>query len=149
MEIGTTQVYLDTDHSRVCVKDVEEQRGNYGYPETLGYRWLDQSEVFPFYELRAAAANVAEFKGNVAHASNVSAKAIEAQFATLKEKGKKFVVLSAFGCGAFGNDNKVIAKGYLQAIEKYKEYFKGGVIAFGIFNQDGIGKGTKLRLFSE
>eukprot|EP00392_Amoebophrya_sp_AT5.2_P014670 g14831.t1 len=67
-EIGTTQVYLDTDHSRVCVKDVEEQRGKYGDPETLGYRWLDSSEVFPFYELRAAAANVWDFNGNVSSA---------------------------------------------------------------------------------
>lgn len=44
------RVYLDTAQPRVCIRGPEDRaRADLGYP------WLPRDEVFPFYELRAAA----------------------------------------------------------------------------------------------
>lgn len=43
------QVYLDV-HPRVCIRGPED-----GNRQDLGYPFLPEDEVFPFYELRAAA----------------------------------------------------------------------------------------------
>jgi hypothetical protein len=44
------RVYLDEKNPRVCVRGPEDRSSN-----DLGYKLLDKNEVFPFYELRAAA----------------------------------------------------------------------------------------------
>ena len=44
------RVYLDLNRPRVCIRGPEDLRS----PD-LGYRWLDEGDVFPFFELRAAA----------------------------------------------------------------------------------------------
>ncbi|MEZ4618035.1 MAG: DUF2263 domain-containing protein [Caldilineaceae bacterium] len=36
-------VYLDADHPRICIRGPEERQD-----ENLGYRWLDEHEIFPF-----------------------------------------------------------------------------------------------------
>ena len=79
------KVFLDVERPRVCVRG----------PEAEDYRWLDKTEVFPFYELRAAAQDCRRMKFSAENAR----ERIKAQFATLKEKKVKHVVLSAFGCG--------------------------------------------------
>ena len=44
------RVYLDSTHPRVCIRGPEDR----SRPD-LGYAWLPDDEVFPFFELRAAA----------------------------------------------------------------------------------------------
>ena len=78
-------VFLDVDTPRVCVRGAEAEN----------YRKLKDTEIFPFYELRAAAQDCRSF-----HFNEKNARArIQAQFYTLKQKKVKHVVLSAFGCG--------------------------------------------------
>lgn len=47
------RVYLDAKTPRVCLRGPEDQK-----KENFGYKLLDKTEVFPFYELRAAAADL-------------------------------------------------------------------------------------------
>lgn len=48
-------------------------------------------------------------------------KRIRAQFLTLKERGVKHVVFSAFGCGAFGNDAHKVASLYKEVIAEFSD----------------------------
>lgn len=57
-------------------------------------------QVFPFYEMRAAADDL---RGGQRFDSASMRKKVAAQFDTLQEHGIRHTVLSAFGCGAFGN----------------------------------------------
>ena len=47
-EKGT--VYLDTEQPRICIRGAEDRDVS-----DLGYPWLPNDEIFPFFELRAAA----------------------------------------------------------------------------------------------
>ena len=47
------RVYLDVARPRVCIRGPEEREQS-----DLGYRWLGDDEVFPFYELRSAAVDL-------------------------------------------------------------------------------------------
>ena len=47
---STGRVYLDTRHPRVCIRGAEDLD-----QPNLGYRLLEEDELFSFYELRAAA----------------------------------------------------------------------------------------------
>merc|ERR550525_1439711 len=47
------KVYLDAQNPRVCIRGSEDRRSR-----DLGYRWLEEDEIFPFYELRAAAVDL-------------------------------------------------------------------------------------------
>ena len=47
------RVYLDVEHPRVCIRGPEDRRR-----DDLGYEWLDDNDVFPFLELRAAAVDL-------------------------------------------------------------------------------------------
>mmetsp|Transcript_13649 Transcript_13649/g.26470 ORF Transcript_13649/g.26470 Transcript_13649/m.26470 type:complete len:833 (+) Transcript_13649:27-2525(+) len=104
------RVYLDTQRPRVCIRGSEATR----------YRWFETDEIFPFFELRSAADDL---RGLGSHAFNESSsrRKIEAQFETLKQHGVRHVVLSAFGCGAFGNPPDRIAAIYKEAIAKYNQ----------------------------
>ena len=43
-------VYIDIAYPRVCVRGPEDRTKS-----DLGYAWLDDADVFPFFELRASA----------------------------------------------------------------------------------------------
>ena len=97
--------------------------------DDLGYAWLDDDEVFPFYELRAAAIDLRD--GSRFDAAETERR-ITAQLDTLAEAGVRHAVLSAFGCGAFRNPAKRVAAAFRRAIEARAADFD--VIAFGIFH---------------
>jgi hypothetical protein len=122
------RVYLDTDRPRVCLRGPEIP----GDP-SASYRWLDEGEIFPFFELRAAAQRHREGKAfSVAEAR----RRIEAQLDTLIEKGVRHAVLGASGCGAFNNPVDIIADLYHTAIQDRRAAFAH--IAFAIYtSSDG------------
>ena len=98
----------------------------------MGYAFLPSDQIFPFLELRSAAVDRSR-KRKASHARDLGEmeKRVEAQFATLIATGIRYVVLSAFGCGAFENDPSEIAWVYKQAVERHRAAF--AVIAFAIF----------------
>jgi len=121
------RVYLDTDQHRVCVRDQEEElQGD------LGYRFLAQSEIFPFIELRAAAKDLRRRTNYMSDAvfEVDCRRRVKAQFETLLAKKVRHVVLGAFGCGAFENNPVIVARVYMQAVVQYAQHFD--VVAFAI-----------------
>ncbi len=117
-------VYLDSSHPRVCIRGPEDRKA-----EDLGYPWLEQDEIFPFYELRAAARDLG--KGGTFD-PNIAQRQIRAQFATLKTNRIRHVVFGAFGCGAFRNPAEEVARIYRKEIVDHRDHFE--VIAFAIFD---------------
>jgi len=103
-------VHLDTGRPRVCIRGPED-RGR----ADLGYRWLDADEIFPFYELRAAAR---DHRGGASFDPDDARRRIRAQLATLAAGGVRHAVLSAFGCGAFRNPAREIARLYREALDE-------------------------------
>eukprot|EP00930_Biecheleria_cincta_P018935 TRINITY_DN14598_c0_g1_i4.p1 TRINITY_DN14598_c0_g1~~TRINITY_DN14598_c0_g1_i4.p1 ORF type:complete len:328 (-),score=53.65 TRINITY_DN14598_c0_g1_i4:4-987(-) len=117
-------VYLDTKHPRVCIRGSEDRSA-----ADLGYRFLDEENIFPFYELRAAAVDLRYGGG---FNPGEMRKRIKAQFDTCIDHGVRHVVLSAFGCGAFLNPASEVAKLYKAEIERCADKFD--CIAFAIFH---------------
>ena len=73
-------------------------------------------------------------------------KRIEAQLHTLRDNGVKYVVLSAFGCGAFQNPPTEIAALYRSVIsDRCKDFH---VIAFAIF-APGYGSDKNFDVFEK
>ena len=137
------QVYISTDEAgerlekRVCIRESERFEDR-----DLGYAQLANDEVFSFYELRSAAQDVSSLQWQDALTDNVFddlVRRVDAQLETLKKWGIRHVVLSAFGCGAFGHDPRVVAGVYAHALEREAEHFD--VVAFGI-HYAGRGKGN-------
>ena len=124
----TGRVYLDTENPRVCIRGPEDR----SRPD-LGYPWLPEAEVFPFFELRSAAQDCRN--GALFSASNARQR-IAAQLETLMAHGIRHVVFGASGCGAFENPTGQIAMLYREEIEKRRTAFH--VIAFAI-HQAGYG----------
>lgn len=118
------RVYLDVEHPRVCIRGPEDRTRS-----DLGYAWLPDAEVFPFYELRAAAQDLRD--GSPFSETNARQR-IAAQLDTLIDHDVRHAVLGASGCGAFMNPAQRVAELYRQEIDKRKHYFS--VIAFAIFN---------------
>ena len=117
-------VYLDTLRPRVCIRGPED-RGR----EDLGYDWLPENEIFPFFELCAAAQDLyhpSEFDPVEGR------KRIAAQLDTLRYQGVRHAVLGASGCGAFRNPADLVAEIYREEIDKRAVDFS--VIAFAIFS---------------
>ena len=56
---------------------------------------------------------------------------IRAQLASARESGHRVLVLSAFGCGAFGGTPELVAKIYAEELRKNEDFFS--LVAFGIF----------------
>jgi hypothetical protein len=117
-------VYLDTAHPRVCIRGAEDRSRS-----DLGYRWLADDEVFPFFELRAAACDLRD--GSAYDASEMRRR-IAAQLDTLRGRGIRHAVLGAFGCGAFENPADRVAAIYRDEIAARAGDF--AVIAFAIFH---------------
>lgn len=132
------KVYLDTDRSRFCFLGPEEIT-----PEgkCRGYEGLPFSKIFSFYELRAAATDCRYERFDLA----VARKKIAAQLDTLIEKHQRYVVLGAFGCGAFQNPPEDIAALYKEEIAKRASYFDH--VAFAIF-WPGYGPKKNFEVFS-
>lgn len=100
--------------------------------DDLGYEHLSDNDIFPFLELRTAALDLRR-KRRIdweAVRENMAAR-IDAQLKTLQERGIRHIVLSAFGCGAFGNDPTMVAKLYRKALLKYELSFS--VVVFAIY----------------
>jgi hypothetical protein len=109
------RVYLDTDHPRVCIRGPEKRD-----LRNLGYDWLSDDNIFPFYELRAAAVDL--WYGEK-YNHEETRKRVDAQFDTLIEAGVRHVVLSAFGCGAFMNPANYVASAYHEALKERQMHF--------------------------
>lgn len=117
------RVYLDVDRPRVCVRGPEDRAAS-----DLGYRWLGDDEVFPFFELRAAALDM---RGGGRFDAGEARRRIAAQLDTLRDAGLRHAILSAFGCGAFANPADVVARLYRAELDARRDDF--AVIAFAIF----------------
>ena len=85
------RVYLDLQRPRVCVRGPEKDAS-----DNWSYNWLEDDEVFSFYEMRGAADDLRD--GDAFSPENTRKK-IRAQCDTLVENGVKHVVFGAFGCG--------------------------------------------------
>lgn len=116
-------VYLDKDKFRVCIRGPE-----YLSKSDLGYSWLSEDEVFPFFELRASAQDL---RGGLRFNPIEARRRIAAQLDTLRDNDVRFAVLSAFGCGAFQNPPEQIARLYAEEITRRSNDF--ALIAFAIY----------------
>ena len=124
-------VYLDIERPRVCIRGPEDRAR-----QDLGYRWLADDEVFPFYELRAAAQDLrdgSEFDIGEAR------KRIAAQLDTLRRMELRHAVLGAIGCGAFRNPATQVAQLYKEELAVRRADFS--LVAFAIFTA-GYGPGN-------
>jgi hypothetical protein len=115
------RVYLDTSHPRVCVRGPELRS-----EQDLGYKWLDSAEVFPFFELRASAQDLRD--GTPFDRSNARLR-IAAMLDTLRVLGVRHAVLSAFGCGAFGNPAAEVARLFREELLARLDSFDAVVFA--------------------
>lgn len=118
------RVYLDTAQPRICLRGAEDRQR----PD-LGYAWLPDDQIFPFFELRAAALDL---RDGSAFDPVEMRRRIDAQLDTLREARVAHAVLGAFGCGAFRNPADQVASLYRQAIEARRRDFR--VIAFAVFH---------------
>jgi hypothetical protein len=118
------QVYLDTGHPRVCIRGAEDRS-----KDDLGYSWLTEDQVFPFFELRAAAQDLGD--GSAFNVDDARRR-IAAQLDTLCIRSVRHAVLGAFGCGAFQNPADRVARIYREEVSSRKQHFD--VIAFAIFS---------------
>ena len=98
---ATGRVYLDTGHPRICIRGAKDSD-----QPNLCYRWLEEEELFSFYELRSAAQDLRD--GGLFNAA-IALRQIAAQFDTL---GTRHAVLGAFGCDAFRNPAHDVAEIY-------------------------------------
>jgi hypothetical protein len=123
------EVYFDTQ-KRVCIKGREDTTD-----ARLGYPDLPDNECFSFYELRSAAINLFDnghggyLKTPNPFNEEIMREKIAAQLDTLIAKNIRSVVLSAFGCGAFGNPPKEVARLYKEELEKRAGKFHDVVFA--------------------
>ena len=121
---------------RVCIKGPETQDAT-GKMAGDGYQALKDSELFEFHELRSAAVDLrTEVHGQFRNPTETDKQSmrnkIDAQLDTAISNNQRHLVLSAFGCGAFGWDAAIVADMYHQAIEKRASHFDD--IQFAIFN---------------
>ena len=114
------EVLLDIDNPRIIIRNSEPN-----------YELLSKDEYTPFYELRAAAINTKHETFSI----DECRKRITAQINTLKKNKIQYVILSAFGCGAFANPPDIVSRIYKEVIDENKQFFK--VIIFTIFNPKG------------
>lgn len=117
-------VYLDVNRPRVCIRGPEDR----SLPD-LGYRWLADGQIFPFYELRAAAEDLRD--GSPFNPAETRRR-IAAQLDTLCRYRIRHAVFSAFGCGAFRNPANEVAALYRDEIRERRADFD--VIAFAIYH---------------
>ena len=117
------EVYFDAN-PRTCIRGPEDRDRS-----DLGYAWLADDQVFPFFELRSAAQDL---RDGTNFSATEAEKRIAAQLDTLIKHGVRHAVLGAHGCGAFMNPTSTIASIYYDQIHKRASHF--AMIAFAIFN---------------
>ena len=117
-------VYLDKEHPRICIRGPENRQVG-----SLGYKWLADDEIFPFYELRTSEQDL---RGGGKFYASEARRRIVAQLDTLRLTGIRYAVMGAFGCGAFQNPPDEVAQIYKEEIDKRADDFD--VIAFAIFS---------------
>ncbi len=117
-------VYLDREKPRVCIRGPENPNA-----DDLGYQWLNDEDIFSFYEIRAAAQDM---RGGLSFNTTEARQRIIAQLDSLRVTGIRHAVLGAFGCGAFQNPAAEVAKIYQEEINKRIDDYD--VIAFAIFS---------------
>jgi hypothetical protein len=122
LSAASGRVYLDRRHPRVCIRGAEDLM-----EEKLGYTFLSDEQIFPFFELRSAAPNI---RFGRCFDKTEMRQRIDAQLETLIENDIRNVVLGAFGCGAFGNPADQVAAIYREAIAERANSFSH--IAFAI-----------------
>jgi hypothetical protein len=132
-----SSVYLDADYPRICVRGAEDRS-----QKDLGYPWLPDDEVFPFFELRSAAQDLRDGSDFNRYEAR---RRIAAQLDTLTNRGLRHAVLGAIGCGAFKNPSHEVAQIYKEEINIRRADFT--LIAFAIFAA-GYGPGN-YRPFAE
>jgi hypothetical protein len=120
----TGRVLLDTVSPRVCIRGPEDRERN-----DLGYQWLPDDEVFPFYELRAAAMDL---RSGIPFDPSQARARISAQLETLMAANIRHTILSAFGCGAFRNPAPDVAQIYREELASRRGAFD--CVAFAIFH---------------
>jgi hypothetical protein len=118
------KVYLDTQHPRICIRGPERST-----EPALGYEWLANEDIFPFFELRASAQDLRD--GSSFCEANMR-KRVAAQLETLIAHNIRHVVFGAFGCGAFRNPAEKVATLYREEIAKRQNSFT--VVVFGIYD---------------
>ena len=128
-------VVLDIETPRVCFRSGESDAAKFH-----GYQYLAHDDVFPFYEMRAAAEDLrydadgkkrTEKEMETAFDAVSCRKRVRAQLQTLRNTKQRHAVLSAFGCGAFGNPAEEVAKIYAAQLKVYEDDFD--CAAFAIF----------------
>lgn len=124
LEADDGLVYLDIEQPRTCIRGPEDRQAS-----DLGYRWLDDEEIFPFYELRSAALDL---RDGETFDRAAATRRIAAQLDTLRLGQIRHVTLGAHGCGAFLNPADEIARIYWQEIERRRSDFD--VVSFAIFD---------------
>lgn len=141
--------HLDIEKPRVCFrgKEVDAKCES-------GYEVMPASEWFPFYEMKAAAVDlrVDENGEKRTPAEMVAAfdpdemrRRVQAQFQSLVQGKIRHVVLSAFGCGAFGNPPQGVAEVYAEVIPEFAASFEA--ITFAIY-YPGYGPRDNYDIFS-
>lgn len=128
IEAKTGFVYIP-DTPSVCFRSSEiHSKGN-----VQGYEFLADDRIFDFWELRSSAIDAKRMNLNSKGYSVVNSMRlrIRSQLITLIDRQIKHVVLSAFGCGAFGNDAETVARIYAQELRLLLPHFQ--VVAFAIF----------------
>jgi len=117
-------VYLDTARPRVCLRGPEILSAN-----REGYAWLADDEIFPFFELRAAAD---DYRYGRPFDERDARRRIVAQLETLSHHGIRRAVLGASGCGAFRNPPEAVARIYHEELTKRLDAFD--CVGFAIYN---------------
>ena len=158
---------IDSKNQRVCLLGMDSCGDDRDKKLVdRSYVPLSNCEVFPFTEIKAAAFDTRKRKYNswstfmdnyfVEFKESMNRR-IENQFQQLVANEVRYVVLSAFGCGAFINKKwpeskqiivvRAVAQMYFEAIDRHGATFD--VIAFGIYDSAGYGKTQNSRLFHE
>jgi len=118
------RVLLDVQSPRTVIRGPEDRKR-----DDLGYRWLSDHEVFPFFELRAAAVDL---RGGLPFDPVETRRRIAAQLDTLIDARIRHAVLGAFGCGAFHNPAIEVALLYREELHRRRRDFE--LVAFAIFD---------------
>jgi len=97
------------------------------------YVFLNPTEIFPFREMRSSAPyNTMYLDHRHSDTEKILRERIAAQLDTLILEKQKYVVLGAWGCGAFRNNPFIVSRLYAEEIQKRAHCFEH--IIFPVLN---------------